>query len=128
MDFQIGLEKALFTKLEHFQHTLIKGKKKLTNMCQILSAELKMLTVFHAIPTQKEVSLFSWVLWPINHISYLMLNLVYSYIQDIYDFVNTFCRYSKLDNQTSLSLTIQFSISHLFTLSLNVKQFYLTHR
>ena len=30
--------------------------------------------------------------------------------------------------QTVLFLTIQFSISHLFALSLNVKQMYLTHR
>ena len=30
-------------------------------------------------------------------------------------------------NQTVLIQTIQFSISHLFALSLNVKQFYLTH-
>ena len=31
-------------------------------------------------------------------------------------------------HQTSSFLTIQFSISHLFAYSLNVKQFYLTHR
>ena len=33
-----------------------------------------------------------------------------------------------LNNQTVLFLTIQFSMSHLFAFSLNVKQFYLTHR
>ena len=35
--------------------------------------------------------------------------------------------YSQLNDQTVLFQTIQFSISHLFTLSLNVKKFYLTH-
>ena len=43
--------------------------------------------------------------------------------------------YTQLNNQTALFQTIQLSISHLFALSLNVKveslnvkQFYLTHR
>ena len=36
--------------------------------------------------------------------------------------------YTQLNEQTVLFLTIQFSLSHLFTLSLNVKQFYLTKR
>ena len=36
--------------------------------------------------------------------------------------------YIQLNDQTVLFQTIQFSISHLFALSLNVKQFYLTHR
>ena len=36
--------------------------------------------------------------------------------------------YTQLNHQTLLFLTIQFSISHLFALSLNMKQFYLTHR
>ena len=36
--------------------------------------------------------------------------------------------YTHLNDQTVLFITIQFSISHLFALSLNVKQFYLTHR
>ena len=36
--------------------------------------------------------------------------------------------YIQLDDQTVLFLTSQFGISHLFALSLNVKQFYLTHR
>ena len=36
--------------------------------------------------------------------------------------------YTELNDQTLLFLAIQFSISHLFALSLNVKQFYLTHR
>ena len=35
--------------------------------------------------------------------------------------------HTKLNDQTVLFLTIQFSISHLFALSLNVLQFYLTH-
>ena len=36
--------------------------------------------------------------------------------------------YTQLNNQTVIFLTIQFSISHLFAHSLNVKQLYLTHR
>ena len=36
--------------------------------------------------------------------------------------------YTQLNDQTVLFLTIQFSINHLYTLSLNVKQLYLTHR
>ena len=36
--------------------------------------------------------------------------------------------YTQLNDKTVLFQTIQFSISHLFALSLNVKQFYLTHR
>ena len=35
--------------------------------------------------------------------------------------------YRRLDGQIVLFLTIQFRISHLFALSLNVKQFFLTH-
>ena len=34
----------------------------------------------------------------------------------------------QLNNQTVLFQTIQFSISHLFALSLNINQFYLTYR
>ena len=36
--------------------------------------------------------------------------------------------FTQLNGQTVLLLTIQFSISHLSVDSLNVKQFYLTHR
>ena len=36
--------------------------------------------------------------------------------------------YTQLKEQTVLFQTIQFSVSDLFALSLNVKQFYLTHR
>ena len=36
--------------------------------------------------------------------------------------------YTQLNDQTVLFLTIQFSISYLFALGLNVKPFYLTHR
>ena len=36
--------------------------------------------------------------------------------------------YTQLTDQTVIFLTIQLSISHLFAHSLNVKQFYLTHR
>ena len=35
--------------------------------------------------------------------------------------------YTQLNDKTVLFLTIQFSISHLFAYSLNIKQFYLTH-
>ena len=36
--------------------------------------------------------------------------------------------FTELYSQAVLFLTTQFSISHLFALSLNVKQFYLTNR
>ena len=36
--------------------------------------------------------------------------------------------YTRLNDQTVLFQTIQFNISHLFTVCINVKQFYLTHR
>ena len=36
--------------------------------------------------------------------------------------------YTHLNDQIVLFPTIQFSISHLFALILDVKQFYLTHR
>ena len=36
--------------------------------------------------------------------------------------------YIQFNDQTVLFITIQFSISHLFALSLNIRQFYLTHR
>ena len=36
--------------------------------------------------------------------------------------------YTQLNDQTDLFQTIQFGICHLFALSLNVKQFYSTHR
>ena len=35
--------------------------------------------------------------------------------------------YTQLNDQVVLFQVIQFSISHLFVLSLNVKKFYLTH-
>ena len=53
--------------------------------------------------------------------------MIFRYILNIW-FVNTFCGYTLLSDQTILLLIIQFSISHFFALSLNVKQFYLTHR
>ena len=36
--------------------------------------------------------------------------------------------YTQLNDQTVLFQTIQFSISHLFALSLDIQQFYLTRR
>ena len=36
--------------------------------------------------------------------------------------------YTQLNDQIALFQRIQYSISHLLALSLNVKQFYLTHR
>ena len=36
--------------------------------------------------------------------------------------------YTQLNDKAVLLLTFQFSISHLFAVGLNVKQFYLTHR
>ena len=36
--------------------------------------------------------------------------------------------YTKLSDETFLFQTVHFSMSHLFSGSLNIKQFYLTHR
>ena len=50
----------------------------------------------------------------------------YSYVSLIIkyqSFVNT-----QLNDRTVLFQTIQLCISHLFALSLNIKQFYLTHK
>ena len=107
-------------------------------------------------------ALIGLVLWHINH-CWLFNAQSCFYIYIIW-FLNTFCRYTELNDWTVLFLTIQFSlsqqssmvlsiaitntyikyqsfvytqlndqtvlfsISHLFALSLNVKQFYLTHR
>ena len=60
-------------------------------------------------------------------IGYLMPNPVFTYILSIW-FGNAFCRYTQLKDQTVLFITIQFNIICLFAYSLNVKQFYLTHR
>ena len=43
-------------------------------------------------------------------VGYLMPNLVFTFILNIW-FVNTFCRYTHLNDQTDLFLTIHFSIS-----------------
>ena len=57
-------------------------------------------------------------------VDYLMPNAVFTNIW----FVNLFCRYIQLNDQTLLFQTMQFSIIHLFAHSLNVKEFYLIHR
>ena len=57
-------------------------------------------------------------------VGYLMPNPVFTYISNIW-FTNTFCRYTRLNDQTTLFQAIQFSMS-LFALILNIKQFYLT--
>ena len=63
----------------------------------------------------KELSLLIWFglvygIWTI--VGYFMPNpvFIYIYILDIW-FVNTFCRYTQLNDQTVLYLTIWFSIS-----------------
>ena len=56
-------------------------------------------------------------------VSYLMPSPVFICILNIW-FVNTFCRYIQLNDQTVLFQTIQFIISHLFAHSLNVKVFF----
>ena len=70
---------------------------------------------------------FGWVLWHINHcrLFYAKSSL---YIYNKYNSIKhqSFV-YTQLNDQTVLFLTIQFSISHLFAHSLNVKQFYLAH-
>ena len=39
-----------------------------------------------------------------------------------------FFRYAQLNDQTVLFLTTLFSLNRLFAVSLDIKQFYLTHR
>ena len=69
-------------------------------------------------------------------VSYLFPNPVHTYI------INMICKqflsitflnkpkhfFTQLNDQTVLFPIIQFSISHLFAHSINVRQFYLTHR
>ena len=43
-------------------------------------------------------------------VGYLMSNYAFTYIINI-RFVNTFCRYTYLNDQTAIFLTIKFSIS-----------------
>ena len=58
-----------------------------------------------------------------------MPNPVFTYIYIKYmTCKHIFCLDTQLNDQTILFQTIQFIISHLFTHSLNVKQFYLTHK
>ena len=78
--------------------------------------------------------------WHVNHytwylvwfygistiVGYLMPNTVFTYTLNIW-FVNTFCRYTQLNNQSVLFLTIQFSKSFVCT-QFKYQQFYLTHR
>ena len=57
-----------------------------------------------------------WLYSKSTIVGYLMPNPVFTYILDK-QIVNTFCRYTQLNDQTVLFLTIQFSISHLVALS-----------
>ena len=54
-------------------------------------------------------------------VGYFMPNPIFTYVLNIW-FVNPFCRYTQLIDQTVLFLTNQFSISDLFVHSLNVKE------
>ncbi len=71
-------------------------------------------------------------------VGYLIPNPVYSYILDIFDLSTKLNSpkfsynsikhqsfvYTQLNDETVLFQTIKFSVSHLFALCLNVKQFY----
>ena len=89
-----------------------------------------------------DISTFAvwFVFMALTIVGYLMPNLVFIYISNIW-FVNTFCRYTWLNDQTIpfltiqltklnsskywyVSLTIQLNISHSFTHSWMIKQFY----
>ena len=61
--------------------------------------------------TEKKWFCLLWFYGISTIIGYLMSNPVFTYILDI---VNTFCRYTRLNDQTVLLLTIQFNICHLF--------------
>ena len=86
---------------------------------------------------------FGWVLWLINHSRLFNAKFVlYIYIKCIWfkmvelkfrikSFQVLLCMsfvYTQLNNQIVLFQAIQFSISHLFTRSLNTKKLYLTRR
>ena len=87
---------------------------------------------------------FGLVLWHINHCwlfnakSGLFIHLRYMICKHKSTKLNklfsnsikhkTFCRYTQINDQKALFQTIQFSKSHLFAPSLNIKQFPLIHR
>ena len=64
--------------------------------------------------------------------SVLFLTIQFSMLTKLNGYCNSIKHesfvYTQLDDQTILFQIIQFSISHLFALNFNVKQFYLTHR
>ena len=68
-----------------------------------------------------------WFYGILTIFNYLMVNPVFTYISNI-GFVNIYGCYTQLKDLKVQFLTIQFSISHLFALNLNVKQFYLIHK
>ena len=81
---------------------------------------------------------FGWVLWHINHCrsfnakSGLFIYITYdkklnSFKYCYISLTSVICL-TQLNDQTVLFPRIQFSVSNLFAHSLNVKQFYLTHR
>ena len=70
---------------------------------------------------------FGLILWHINHVWLFMSNPVFAYKLKYVWFVNRFCRYTQLKDQTVLFQIIQFIIRHLFAPSLNFKQFYSTN-
>ena len=73
---------------------------------------------------------FGWLVFLFSGIStmvgFLLPNPVFKYILNIW-FVNTF-RITQINDLAVQFPKIQISLSHLFVLSLNVKQFYLTDR
>ena len=92
--------------------------------CQFLTLVVTSLIPIDYASMPSQISLLRFYgEWTI--VCYLMPNSVYTYISNAW-FVNTFSRYTQLNYQTVLFQAIQFSISHLFSLSLIVKQFYLT--
>ena len=62
-----------------------------------------------------------------KHVNKVKLFQVLLFITD-YTIKHQSLVYTLLNDQIVQFQTIQFSISHLFALSLNVKRFYLTHR
>ena len=70
---------------------------------------------FHHLPNNNNTGQHNvwfnlvWFYGTSNVIGYLMTNLVFTYISNIW-FVNTFSRYTQLKGQTVLFLTIQFTI------------------
>ena len=119
LDFNFKLVSSVWLKASQPFHSLV--------LSALLICECEVGYVIKNVFTEN-VSKFAlvWFYGISTIVGYLMLNTLYIYIYIKYMICKHFFRYTQLNDQTVLFQTIQFS--HLFTLSLNVKQFYLTQQ